>query len=88
MGYMSLGYITDADSLSSLKGLLIENGWTTCTAICLLLFTIMHWPCLTTVFTIKKETGSVGWALLSIVIPALAGIIVCFTVATVYNLIF
>ncbi|MEI3508305.1 MAG: ferrous iron transport protein B [Bacilli bacterium] len=88
MGYMSLGYITDFDNLSSLKTLFIDNGWTTLTAICVMLFALMHWPCLTTVFTIKKETGSNKWALLSILIPALTGIIVCFLVTQIYHLIF
>lgn len=88
MGYMSLGYITDFDNLLSLKTLFIDNGWTPLTAICVMLFTLMHWPCLTTVFTIKKETGSNKWALLSIIIPAIVGIIVCFLVTVIYNLIF
>ena len=86
MGYMSLGYITDADSLSSLKGLLIENGWTTCTAICLLLFTIMHWPCLTTLLTIKKETGSWKWTFASFFIPTVVGIVICFLFTTIARL--
>lgn len=86
MGYMSLGYITDFSDLSSLKDLLIDNGWTLLTAICMLVFTLIHWPCLTTVFTIKKETGSIKWALLSIIIPALTGFILCFLITRIYYL--
>lgn len=86
MGYMSLNYITDFSSLSELKNLLLSNGWTTLTAICTIIFTLMHWPCLTTVFTIKKETNSLKWTILSIFIPAVAGLLVCFLIATIYNL--
>ncbi len=88
MGYMSLGYITDFDNVSALKNLFLDNGWTPLTAICVMLFTLMHWPCLTTVFTIKKETGSSKWAILSILIPAFTGIIICFVVTQIYHLIF
>ena len=87
MGYMSLGYITDFSDLSALKNLLVDNGWTLLTAICMLVFTLIHWPCLTTVFTIKKETGSTKWALLSIIIPALTGMILCFIITQIYYLI-
>lgn len=86
MGYMSLGYITDFSDLSALKDLLVENGWTLLTAICMLVFTLIHWPCLTTVFTIKKETNSTKWALLSIIIPALTGVILCFIITQIYYL--
>ena len=86
MGYMSLGYITDFESISDLKNLFIDNGWTTLTAICMMLFTLMHFPCLTTILTIKKETGSMKWTLLSIILPALVGVILCFIVTTLYHL--
>ena len=86
MGYMSLGYITDFESISDLKNLFIDNGWTTLTAICMMLFTLMHFPCLTTILTIKKETGSMKWTLLSIILPALVGVMLCFIVTTLYHL--
>ena len=88
MGYMSLGYITDFSSLTDLKRLLVINGWTIKTAICTMIFTLMHWPCLTTLFTIKKETGSFKWTFISIIIPAIIGVILCFVVANVYDLFF
>ena len=86
MGYMSLGYITDFDSLYDLKKLFLDNGWTLLTALCMMIFTLMHFPCLTTVLTIKKETGSLKWTLLSIVIPTLTGIILCFICTQGYYL--
>ena len=84
MGYMSLGYIVDFDNLQDLKKLFLDNGWTNLTAICTMIFTVMHWPCLTTVFTIKKETGSLKWTILSIVLPAVVGAIICFIVTRLY----
>jgi len=86
MGYMSLGYITEFDSINDLKKLFIDNGWTLLTAICTMIFTLMHWPCLTTVFTIKKETGSLKWTLLSIILPAIIGIILCFITTQIYHI--
>ena len=86
MGYMSLGYITDFNNINDLKKLFIDNGWTIKTAICTMIFTLMHWPCLTTVFTIKKETGSLKWTLISIILPAIIGISICFVFSSVYNL--
>ena len=53
-----------------------------------MLFSLIHWPCLTTVLTIKKETGSLKWTILSVVIPTITGLILCFVTATIYNLIF
>lgn len=84
MGYMSLGMITDMSDLNLLKDLLIDNGWTMVTAICVMLFSIFHFPCLTTIFTIKKETGKWKWALLSFVIPLAIGISLCFLVKTLF----
>ena len=84
MGYMSLGMITDMSDLNLLKDLLIDNGWTMVTAICVMLFSIFHFPCLTTIFTIKKETGKGKWTLLSFVIPLVIGISLCFLVKTLF----
>ncbi len=86
MGYMSLGYITEFDNLYELKNLFVQNGWTCLTAICVMIFTLMHFPCLTTVLTIKKETGSYKWALLSILIPLITGITLCFILTQTYHI--
>lgn len=88
MAYMATGKITDFNNIFELKKLLIENGWTTLTAICTILFSLMHFPCSTTCLTIKKETGSWKWTFLSIAIPTITGIIICFIVATIARLIF
>ena len=86
MGYMSLGMITDMNDLNLLKDLFINNGWTYVTAICVMLFSIFHFPCLTTLFTIKKETGKWSWTFLSFIIPLVIGTMLCFLVKTLFSL--
>ena len=83
MGYMSLGYITDSSSLE-LKNLFISNGWDIKTAICVMMFSLFHFPCMTTLLTIKKETGSFKWAFLSFLIPVFIGVLICFLINIIY----
>lgn len=78
MAYMANGSLTDISNLHILKSLLVDNGWTWVTAVCTMLFCLMHWPCSTTCLTIKKETQSVKWTLISAAVPTLAGFAVCF----------
>lgn len=82
MSYMATGSLLELESLSQLRELLVINGWTWLTAVCVMLFSLMHFPCGTTILTIKKETQSWKWALVSFVIPTVTGILVCFIVAT------
>lgn len=77
MCYMSGSALTDYASLNELKAVLASNGWTMMTAVNFLIFTVFHWPCSTTVLTVKKETGSTKKALASIVIPTALGVILC-----------
>ncbi|MDD2469939.1 MAG: nucleoside recognition domain-containing protein, partial [Bacilli bacterium] len=86
MSYMSTGNILELDSLVELKTLLVNNGWTWVTAVCVMLFSLMHWPCGTTCWTIKKETQSLKWTLISFVVPTIMGIISCFIVASLMRL--
>ncbi len=78
MSYMSAGTISDTLTLSQMKELFVANGWTWVTAINMMLFSLMHWPCSTTLLTIKKETGSIKWTLLAFFIPTIVGILACF----------
>lgn len=80
MAYTAQGNLTDMQSVAELKTLLLQNGWTHTTAICTMLFSIMHWPCSTTLLTIKKETNSKKWTFLAAVIPTLTGIVCCIAV--------
>ena len=86
MGYMSLGMITDMNDLNLLKELFVSNGWTWVTAICVMIFSLFHFPCLTTLLTIKKETGRLSWTILSFIIPLIIGISLCFTLKTLFYL--
>jgi ferrous iron transport protein B len=81
MSYMAAGSLTELDSLSELHALFVRHGWTWLTAVCTMLFTLMHWPCGTACLTIKKETQSIKWTLVSFAVPTLAGIAVCLIVA-------
>ncbi len=81
MIYTGGNTLVDYNELYTLKNLLISNNWTSITAIAFLLFTICHFPCGTTLLTIKKETGSIKWTILSIIIPLITGIIICSFIA-------
>jgi len=78
MAYLSQGNITDVESLQSLKGILIGNGWTWITAVSTMIFTLTHWPCSTTLLTIKKETGTWKWTFVSLLVPTILGFATCF----------
>ncbi|MSU03566.1 ferrous iron transport protein B [Tissierella pigra] len=86
MSYMATGSLIELDSLVQLKELLIVNGWTWLTAINVMLFSLMHWPCATTCLTIKKETQSFKWTFISFMLPTLFGIITCFIVTSFVKL--
>ena len=77
MGYMAKDVLTDYSTLSELKEIFVNNGWTWITAVCTLIFSIFHWPCSTAIITIKKETASLKWTAVSIAIPTLIGIVMC-----------
>lgn len=87
MSYMATGSLLELDSLVHLKELLISNGWTWLTAVCVMLFSLMHWPCATTCLTIKKETQSLKWTIVSFLVPTITGIVICFLVANSIRLI-
>lgn len=78
MAYMAQGSILEFDSLAQLKELLVMNGWTWITAVSTMLFSLMHWPCTTTLLTIRKESGSLKWTLMSFLVPTVCGIAICF----------
>ncbi len=87
MAYMKSGVLIEYESLASLKEILVNNGWTILTAINFIIFALIHFPCSTTLLTIKKETKSIKWTILSFIIPLFVGISLCFIVTSVYRLI-
>jgi ferrous iron transport protein B len=86
MGYMGDGALTELSGLTAMKEILISNGWTITTAISVILFSLLHWPCATTILTIKKETGSIKWTAISILLPTLLSIITCLIFNFIMNL--
>jgi len=81
MGYMGAGIMTELGSTAELHALFAAQGFTVVTALCLILFSVLHYPCATTTHTIWKETRSVKWTLLSNLIPLVVAFLVCFGVA-------
>lgn len=81
MTYLSKGSLLEIDDINVMRNLLVNNGWTIITAINVILFSLMHWPCGTTLLTIHKETGSIKWTVISFILPTVFGIVscICFT---------
>ncbi len=77
MGYMAQGSIIEFDDLEQMRQLFADNGWNFITAVCVMLFSLMHWPCSTTLITIKKETGSLKWTVIAALIPTVVGMAAC-----------
>ena len=81
MSYLSAGTLTDYAGYEELFRILQAHGWTQLTVICMIIMTVLHFPCSTTCLTIKKETGSFKWTLRSMLIPTAIGISSCAAVA-------
>lgn len=88
MAYMSQGTLSHYNSLEELKILLLSNGWDWTTAVSMIMFSLFHWPCSTTLITVKKESGSWGWTYLAFVLPTAIGIFVCVIWNCICNIIF
>ena len=86
MAYMAQGSLVEMESLTAMKTLFEANGWTWVTAVSTMLFSLMHWPCSTTLLTVQKETGSVKWTLLAALIPTVCGIAVCILFRTIVGI--
>lgn len=80
MGYMSAGSMLEFDSLVSFRELLVGHGWNWLTALCVMLFSLLHYPCGTTLFTMMKETNSIKWTLFGALLPTAIAVGVCFAV--------
>lgn len=78
MSYVCSGAMIEFESLTDLRHLLVDqHGWTWLTALCTLVFSLCHWPCGTTLFTIQREQHNWRWTVLAAVIPTCVGIVVC-----------
>ena len=87
MCYLKGGTLVNIEDTIQIGQILIQNGWTMLTAMNVMLFTILHFPCATTLLTIKKETGSWKWTAISFAIPTVYGIVLCMLTNLVYNVI-
>ena len=86
MCYLKGGALVKIEDTVQIGQILIQNGWNMLTAMNVMLFTILHFPCATTLLTIKKETGSWKWTGISFLLPTICGIILCMSTTLVYNL--
>ncbi len=85
MCYMQGTSLVNMEDTFVIGEILRQNGWTILTAINVMLFTIFHFPCATTLLTIKKETGSWKWTAISFLIPTVCGIVLCMLTTLVYH---
>ncbi|HMV31586.1 MAG TPA: ferrous iron transport protein B [Gemmatimonadales bacterium] len=81
------GVMFELDSPAAVSALLHGAGWTALTGINLMLFSLLHNPCSTTIYTIYKETGSTRWTVLSVLLPLGLGFVTCFLVAQLWRLV-
>lgn len=82
MSYLATGSMTELNSIEALRRLFMEeHGWTWLTALCMMLFSLLHYPCGTTLWTIWRESGSVKWTALAALIPLGIACALCFLVA-------
>lgn len=77
MAYTAGGSLTELGELAAIRPLLLAQGWDMGTALCFMLFSLFHWPCSTTLWTVRKETGSLKWTALAALLPTTIGIVVC-----------
>ncbi len=86
MAYMSAGSLMEYESLDALRTILVQNGWNWITAVCVMLFSLFHWPCSTTCLTIYKETKSWKWTIAAVALPTLVGMVFCAVFANLARL--
>lgn len=86
MSYMQTGTLVDLEDNFAIGQILLQNGWTLITAINVMIFTLLHFPCSTTLMTIKKETGKWKWSLIGFALPTVCGIIICMCTNLIWNI--
>ena len=86
MCYLGNNTLVNLEDTFAIGQILKQNGWTILTAINVMIFTILHFPCTTTLLTIKKETGSWKWTFISFLLPTICGIVICMCTNLVYNI--
>lgn len=87
MCYTKSSSLVNIENINSIFSILCSNGWTLLTALNVMLFSLLHFPCGTTLLTIFKETKSKKWTLISFIVPTICGIVVCMCTTLGYNLV-
>ena len=87
MSYMSSGSLVNIDDVYSIGVILRNNGWTFITALNVMIFTLLHFPCTTTLLTIKKETNSIRWTFVSFLLPTVCGVLLCMCTNLIWNIV-
>lgn len=86
MSYLANGTMVEYSSYEQLNEIFSANGWTVITAVCTMIMCVMHFPCSTTCLTIKKETGSLKWTFISMLLPTVLGILLCLITSNIMNM--
>ena len=81
------GVLVDLENTYQIGQILIQNGWTLLTAINVMIFTLLHFPCATTLMTIKKEAGGLKWSVLAFLLPTVCGVVLCMVTTSIWNLV-
>ena len=87
MSYMSSSSLVNIDDVYSIGVILRNNGWTIITALNVMIFTLLHFPCTTTLLTIKKETNSIRWTFVSFLLPTVCGVLLCMCTNLIWNVV-
>ena len=86
MGYLSGTSLSNISDSFSISNILLQNGWNILTAINVMIFVVLHFPCGTTLLSIKKETNSWKWTGLAFILPTICGIVLCMFTTLIYNI--
>lgn len=85
MAYTSGSELTETGAITEVGAILTANGWSIKTALCFLIFSMAHFPCSTTLISVKKETGSTRWMLIAAALPTLFGAFTCMLVNLIFS---
>ena len=86
MSYLGAGEMVSIESTTLIGEILKNNGWTQLSAVCYIVFSVVHFPCATALLTVYKETKSVKWTALSFAIPTISGVVLCSLINIIGNI--
>lgn len=86
MSYLGAGEMISIENANVIGEILRSNGWTQLTAVCYIVFSVVHFPCATALLTIYKETKSTGWTFLAFVLPTVLGVVLCCIINILWNI--